>query len=386
MAELLRKLGVERGDVAYVAGSAPDAIQLARLNLVKEALRPAESTERWQSFLATGDLLSDGRASFANGLAGIRLVIAPSAHDEAEAIALILKSCIETPGKTAALVTPDRVLARRVAARLIGFGLAIDDSAGVPIARTVPGAFLDLVLGAAETNFAPPELMTLLKHPLLLLGREPVAIRDTARALERGAFRDIYVGQGLDGIAQTLDVARAEPKPRRLALTEKEHNDALCLVADLKQAFAPLAELFASPSSHSAARIAEAHAATAEALARDPTESSGRLWQGDAGEALTMLLAELIGEGGGLSMTARDYPAFYRSLLAGQVVRPRAPAHPRLFIWGPLEARLQQPALVILGSLDEGVWPRPQEAGPRCRAADAPARVAAPPDRPAGCD
>src|SRR5680860_284419 len=177
---------------------------------------------------------------------------------------------------------------RRVAARLIGFGLAIDDSAGVPIARTVPGAFLDLVLGAAETNFAPPELMTLLKHPLLLLGREPVAIRDTARALERGAFRDIYVGQGLDGIAQTLDVARAEPKPRRLALTEKEHNDALCLVADLKQAFAPLAELFASPSSHSAARIAEAHAATAEALARDPTESSGRLWQGDAGEALTM--------------------------------------------------------------------------------------------------
>jgi len=364
MAELLRKLGVERGDVAYVAGSAPDGQARARLHLVSEALRPAETTDQWQRYLESDALAPEGRASFANAQTGIRLVVAPTAHDEAEAIALILKSCIETPGKTAALVTPDRVLARRVAARLIGFGLAIDDSAGVPIARTVPGAFLDLVLGAAETNFAPPELMTLLKHPLLLLGREPVAIRDTARALERGAFRDIYVGQGLDGIAQTLDVARAEPKPRRLALTEKEHNDALCLVADLKQAFVPLAELFASPSSHSAARIAEAHAATAEALARDPTESSGRLWQGDAGEALTMLLAELIGEGGGLSMTARDYPAFYRSLLAGQVVRPRAPAHPRLFIWGPLEARLQQPDLVILGSLNEGVWPRPQEAGP----------------------
>ncbi len=63
-------------------------------------------------------------------------------------------------------------------------------------------------------------------------------------------------------------------------------------------------------------------------------------------------------------MTARDYPAFYRSLVAGQVVRPRGPAHPRLFIWGPLEARLQQPDVVILGSLNEGVWPRPQEAGP----------------------
>ena len=93
--------------------------------------------------------------------AGIRMVVAPTAHDEAEAIALILRSAIETPGKTAALVTPDRVLARRVAARLKRYDLAIDDSAGVPLARTVPGAFLDLVLGAAETDFAPPELMAL---------------------------------------------------------------------------------------------------------------------------------------------------------------------------------------------------------------------------------
>ena len=86
-------------------------------------------------------------------LAGINLVVAPTAHDEAEAIALILRSCIETPGKTAALVTPDRVLARRVAARLKSYGLDIDDSAGVPVARTVPGAFLDLVLDAVEDEF-----------------------------------------------------------------------------------------------------------------------------------------------------------------------------------------------------------------------------------------
>ena len=87
----------------------------------------------------------------------------------------MLRSAIETPGKTAALVTPDRVLARRVAARLKRYDLAIDDSAGVPVARTVPGAFLDLVLGAVETDFAPPELMALLKHPLALLGRRPEA-------------------------------------------------------------------------------------------------------------------------------------------------------------------------------------------------------------------
>ena len=369
MAELLLKLGVARSDVAYVPGSAPDGPARARLHLVSEALRPAETTDQWQRYLETdvretGAPAPEHRSSFTEALSGIRLVVAPTAHDEAEAIALLLKSCIETPGKTAALVTPDRVLARRVAARLKGFGLAIDDSAGTPISRTVPGAFLDLVLGAADTNFAPPELMALLKHPLALLGREPVEIRMAARALERGAFRDIYVGQGFSGITTALETAREKRSWRRSALRPEEHAAALGLVRDLEEAFAPLADRFANAAKHSTADLAEAHAASAERLAHNAAGSSSDLWRGDAGEALTVLLSGLIGERSALEMAARDYPAFYRSLLAGQVVRPRGPAHPRLFVWGPLEARLQQPDVVILGSLNEGVWPRPQEAGP----------------------
>ena len=362
MAELLRKLGATRDEVATVPGSEPDAGARARLHLTSEALRPAESTDHWQRFLAADELLPEGRASFANALAGIRVVVAPTAHDEAEAIALILRSTIETPGKTAALVTPDRVLARRVAARLKRYDLAIDDSAGVPIARTVPGAFLDLVLGAVETDFAPPALMALLKHPLALLGRRPEQARKAARALERGVFRDIYVGQGLAGARAALEAARSERKRGRLALAPEEHEAALRLVADLETAFAPLAALASGP--HHAARLAEAHAEVAEVLARDKDGSSSGLWQGDAGEALSVLLAELIDAGRGLALTAADYPPFYRSLIAGEVVRPRAALHPRLFIWGPLEARLQQLDLVILGSLNEGVWPRHQETGP----------------------
>jgi ATP-dependent helicase/nuclease subunit B len=364
MAELLRKLGVTRDDVADVPGSEPDARARARLHLVSEALRPAETTERWERLLGADALAADGPASLANALAGLRLIVAPTAPDEAEAIALVLRACIEQPGKTAALVTPDRVLARRVAARLKRYGLAIDDSAGVPVARTLPGAFLDLVLDAVATNFAPPALMALLKHPLTLLGRGAAPMRTAARALERGAFRDIYVGEGLAGARAALEAARTEPKRRHLALSQEQHDAALALVRDLEAAFAPLTALFADPGPHSAASLAEAHAEAAEALACDAGGSSSPLWQGDEGEALTVLLAELIGAGAGVAMSAADYPAFYRSLLSGQVVRPRLAAHPRLFIWGPLEARLQQPDIVILGSLNEGVWPRAQEAGP----------------------
>jgi ATP-dependent helicase/nuclease subunit B len=356
MAELLRKLGAMRAEVDYVQGCAPDKTAHARLELVSEALRPAEGTEHWQEFLAAE--APDTRTNLAEALEGVRLVVAPTAHDEAEAIALILRSVIETPGKTAALVTPDRVLARRVAARLKRYGLAIDDSAGVPGARTVPGAFFDLVLGAVEAGFAPPELMALLKHPLTLLGRSPEDARRAARALEHGAFRDIYVGQGLPGARAALEAAGRKRKP---VLSSEEHRAALALVDDLVRAFTPFSALSA-PST--AARLAQAHAATAETLARDASGSASRLWQGDAGEAMSVLLAELIDAGEGFALRLADYPPFYRSLAAGQAVRPRTAAHPRLFIWGPLEARLQQPDVVILGSLNEGVWPRPQEAGP----------------------
>ena len=44
-------------------------------------------------------------------------------------------------------------------------------------------------------------------------------------------------------------------------------------------------------------------------------------------------------------------------LLAQASVRPPYGGHPRLFIWGLLEARLQRADLMILGGLDEGRWP-----------------------------
>ena len=109
----------------------------------------------------------------------------------------------------------------------------------------------------------------------------------------------------------------------------------------------------------------------AEALARDAKGSSSGLWQGDAGEALSVLLAELIGAGHGLTLAAADYPPFYRSLLAGQVVRPRAALHPRLFIWGPLEARLQQPDRGDPGQPQRRCVAEPARGGPLAQPADA---------------
>ena len=54
------------------------------------------------------------------------MVFARAEEEAATAAALLLREALETPGRTAALVTPDAALARRVSARLTRWGVAAD--------------------------------------------------------------------------------------------------------------------------------------------------------------------------------------------------------------------------------------------------------------------
>lgn len=375
--KLLTALGVSRSEVALLPGADLPAARQRRMELVSEALRPSSTTGRWAGFAeqARGAPPSDA-------LDGLHLIEAPTAHDEAETIALILREAAETPGRTAALVSPDRLLARRVANRLEGWGIRVDDSAGRPFRKTVPGAFLDLVIEAAAKTYAPAELMALLKHPLTRLGLDPFAVRRAGRALEIAVFRRPYLGQGLSGIDAALERAALEAKRdsgkrttqavRRL--WPEDWDGARDLIRRLVQAFAPLEVLFSADSRKPLSDFAAAHVAAAEALAALPVSNGAEgddeappspLWRGEAGRAAQAFFDELFAPGAMQpSITYFDYPDLYRSLLSAENVRPRVPVHPRLFIWGPFEARLQQADVMILGSLNEGTWPEAANPGP----------------------
>src|SRR5438105_8669244 len=164
-----------------------------RLWLVSQALRPAILTDAWR------DLPPEP----VEALAGLTRYDCASPQDEAVTIALLLRRALETPAATAALVTPDRELARRVAAELRRWGIAIDDSAGVPLNRTPPGAFLRLVLDLADSALAPVPLLAALKHPLAAGGLAPAVFRDYARRLE-GAIRGPRPAPGFAGLRAAL--------------------------------------------------------------------------------------------------------------------------------------------------------------------------------------
>ena len=409
---LLDRLGVAREDVVPLAGAAPSVALANRAKLVSEAMRPSATTASWHTFTAAAD-----RGAYESAVAGLTLIEAPSAQDEAETIALILRETAETPGRTAALVSPDRLLARRVAIRLEAWGIRVDDSAGRPFAKTVPGTVLDLAIDAVAQDFAPSPLIALLKHPLVRLGLDPFVIRRAARALELAAFRAPYLGRGLGGVVAALDKAeqdclssapqrvsgsaveepRGTRRPRAVRrLFPEDWQGAHDLIARLEAAVAPLTALFATRDIHPLSAYATAHAQVAEALCAEPVvpaapdaklneavearptgpfslvHGGGRseqkpspLWQGEAGLAARTLFEALMrGEMPAPTIAAKDYPDLYRALIATENVRPRIPAHPRLSIWGPFEARLQQPDIVILGSLNDGTWPESADPGP----------------------
>ncbi|MGQ0673125.1 MAG: double-strand break repair protein AddB [Hyphomicrobium sp.] len=381
--KLLTNLGIDRRAVRVLSGAELSPAQLQREQLISETLRPASTTGRW------ADLAADLKATpLDRSLDGVNLIEAPSGQDEAEAIALILREAANTPGRTAALVSPDRLLARRVAVRLEGWGIRVDDSAGRPFRKTVPGAFLDLVIEAAAENFSPASVTGLLNHPLARLGLDPFAIRRAARALEIAAFRGPYLGEGLAGIDAALERAASDAKPgsgRRphaavRRLWDDDWTAARDLVRRLADAYKPLTDLMPALSSRSdtarrpLAEFAAVHLAAAEAVARLPDaeapagegeSSAPPRWQGEAGvTARRFFDALFVPDLPQPEIRVEDYPDLYRALLASENVRPRVPVHPRLFIWGPFEARLQQTDVMVLGSLNDGTWPEAADPGP----------------------
>ncbi|HUA76141.1 MAG TPA: double-strand break repair protein AddB [Acetobacteraceae bacterium] len=340
VARLLATIGARRGDVRTFPG-AGGMVPAERARTLRRALLPAPALV-WPA---------DAPAE----VSGLFRLAPADQQEEAVAIALALRGAIEVPGTRAALVTPDRVLARRVSAELLRFGVVADDSAGEPLSETPPAVFLRLLAAAAEAEYAALPLLALLKHPLCAAGLAPPAARAAARALELGVLRGPGPPPGLARLAAAADAWGGAELVRRL-----------------KAALAPLEAARAGREAAPGALLA-ALIESAEALAATDAEPGpARLWALEEGEALAAHLAELLAA---LSHLPPIPPAELSGLLveslAGVAVRTRralrgrdGAEHPRVFIWGLLEARLQLAEVMVLGGLTEGTWPPTTDPGP----------------------
>jgi len=332
--ELLAALKLERHAVPDWPGGPGDA---ARRQLISELMRPAETSEVWT------------RPSAA-ALAHVTRADCATPHHEALVIALALRETLETKARTAALVTPDRDLARRVAAELRRWDIEVDDSAGQSLADTPPVALLRALATAVGSDFAPVDLLALLKHPLCSLGLPRPALLDATRRLDRKVLRGLKPAPGLKALHKLIAAKKFGD--------DADRQQVMDLIDRLDAAVADLVAAMANDATPHA--LIEATLAVAERLA-----SAETLWTGDAGEALADVLAGLRDAWRDQpAISGGEWPALLDTMLATATIRPRFGKHPRLAIWGPLEARLQRADLLILGGLNEGTWPPSVETGP----------------------
>lgn len=327
---LLDQMSVGRGEVGeWRWASGRDARQ-ARARAIASAMAPADFTDKWHKLPANE-----------RSLAGVRAVELANPSEEAQTIAIALREAIETPGRTAALVTPDRVLARRVAAHLARWGIIADDSAGTPLSLTPAGTLLLALAESAAESFAPVPLLALLKHPLVRRGAARPAWLDGVRKLDM-ALRGPRPPAGLDGVSRYLaDTDRYSARVRLAAQN---------WWAEVQPLLDPLATAFAARS------LDTLLAALREAVT---TLSGDAGWSGPDGRAAADLIAELEAAAplGPPDFDPASLAPTLRLMMDAVAVRPPQGGHPRLSIWGLLEARLQHADLMVLGGLNEGVWP-----------------------------
>jgi ATP-dependent helicase/nuclease subunit B len=361
---LLRRIGIARDQVATVGTrTAP-----ARERYVSEALRPAAASHHWQQLTASDFPLHDA-------LGALSVIEADNAEEEALAIAVALREAVEE-GKTAALITPDRALARRVLAALARWDIQADDSAGDALPATPAGRFALLAAETALGGVRPVDVLALLKHPLMRLGKTEGRLARTVAALERAILRGPRPRAGTGGLAQALATFRNElAKLRRKEASELHHSEARADLRDwdldratevttqLSAALAPLEMLAAGarPLRDLAAR----HQSVIAALSTTETgECTG--FSGYDGVKLQEIFDDVaaLSADADIEIAPADYPALFKTVLSEAVVRPPERPDTPVRIYGPLEARLQSADRVVLGGLVEGVWPPEPRSDP----------------------
>ena len=274
----------------------------------------------------------------------------------------------ESRQRRAALITPDRALARRVLAALERWNVPVDDSGGDPLADTPAGIFARLAAQAPLGNVEPVSLLALLKHPLCKLGRDDESRFAAIEYLERAILRGPRPRAGSAGLAHALQTLRDERSalhrndPRR-ALSDADIDRAAALVETIASCFAPLETL--KLKSASLRDLAFLHFEVVRMLSDDRTGTPAafRSWDG---EALAQTFEQLTESSATNEFTIElsDYTELFDAIAASRMVRRPGAPNARVRIYGPLEARLQQADRVVLGGLVEGTWPPETQSDP----------------------
>ena len=346
LARTLRSLDLQPAEIAQWPGMTAVPAQSARRRLIHEALAPAENTADWSERLNTMAPDGDAAAFVRDALSGLTLMEAPDDTDEAMLAALLLRQTLETETETAALVTPDAGLARHVSALLKQWQIEVAPSSGLPLLQTAAGRFALLVMDWLGDLSHPVKLMAVLRAPACRFDR---ALIDT---LDRHFLRGPRAWQSWPELRHHVETAIEPERRKYTSYTEQHITDALDLLDQISTALNTANALDSPDETVLGTDWLARSAALMSEMASAPAP-----WAGVDGASLVKCLNDLSDMAAPLGgQPPQIFTDLFKSEAALIGVQTGEP-HPRLAIWGPLEARLQTADRIILAGLNEGIWP-----------------------------
>ena len=345
LARLLRSLETTHSEVVELARR-----ENTRTLVVRQALALAEETADWCVARSTLE------AALEPALVGVSILAARSEDEEALAIVLCAVDALRH-GKRVGIISPDQGLARRIALNFGRFGVEVDDAAGVPLLQSAAGRLARIVLACASSGFAPVDLMALLQNGATRLGLERPEVSRLGQLLDLALLRGQRPARGLVGLrallAANLDKRTRYPESR---LTLEQGAALSGLLDTLQAAMQPLCSLLEGPPFTVPELVQRLHQAVFGIIgdAELPGRSEFEAWARD--------LQARVGEGPRIAAVALD--AVLGAMMGGRTVTRNRPGRDDIAIWGELEARLQNPDLMILAGLNENVWPKVADPGP----------------------
>lgn len=321
--QLLDYLKIARTDVKDVA----ERLNKHREKLISEIMRPAETSDKW---LNAGEVIDN------EAFNGIKLVECDDLRIEATTIATMIREALEENEKTIALVTPDRVLARRVACELQRWNIDVDDSAGVPLSLTQWGIFIRLCAGACLPSASKEIILALMKHKNFAIGENKTKVEAWVNNLDKVLWRKKENSTDAQNLIDAF-YKKAETFMNIM-------NDKRAMLKDILREHISLAESFCGD---------------------DILSGSEKLWVGDDGQSGADFMASLIAKADVLGeIETEEYLRFLETIMSSVMVRSKRKTHHRVRILGPMEARLNHYDKIILGSFNEGIWPVSPKADP----------------------
>lgn len=339
----LETIGLPREGARALTGSKGAS---PRNKVISDALRPAETVATWRESSAALDIDA--------ALTSIRVIEAADEREEALAIAVTIREALNTPEGRIALVTPDRNLAQRVRVELARWGIEAADTAGTPLLESSLGLFIRLVLAAASEAHGV-RILALARHPMFRLGFSVEMAAQLADALDLVVFRERQFTAGM-ALAERVRHALANPPERpHLALSRLDPS-IVALLPEFARAFDDALAPFRNAKPARLADLLADLGLTIEQLGRDGSGQS-TIEQSPDAAILADLLDEIGGNAGETEISPLMLADLVETFLSEKTIPPSAERTPQVAIMGTLESRLLALDRVILGGLNEGVFP-----------------------------